>query len=400
MASLLMTGENRWNEDLIYNMFEERDVNLILSTPVNQRENDIWYWKKEKMRHYSVKTACVLVQEMKNTHNAGVDSKCWKKLWALKVPPKVKHLMWRAATGCLPSKTQLHQKHVNVNVFCPLCNQDPETIDHVLLKCSFASECWSYMRGSSSSGDYGSFSDWFASEYSSWDTDSRRSGAMLCWSIWKCMNDLIWNQRSLEVVEVVASSKVALNQWQSAQDKTFDSFLGHMTSADGDEQWTVPADNKIKVNCDAAIFEAQNCYSYAFAARDHRGEVVTARSKCSMGNIAPENAEAIGVREALSWIKEEQIRDVLVETDCLVVVQAIRSSGVPLSYFGRIVGECRTLLSELKGRNVMVRFVKRSANKVAHFLAKSTYSIADRIWRVCDNHPGFIDVLMDDLIHE
>lgn len=51
-------------------------------------------------------------------------------------------------------------------------------------------------------------------------------------------------------------------------------------------------DNTIKVNCDAALF--------AFVARDHRGEVVDARSKCSLGRVAPEIAEAIGIREALS----------------------------------------------------------------------------------------------------
>lgn len=134
---------------------------------------------------------------------------------------------------------------------------------------------------------------------------------------------------------------------------------------------------------------------------DHRWEVVITRSKCSLSNVAPENAEAIGVREALSWIKEQQIGNVLVETNCLVV-QAIRSFDIPLSYFGKLIEECKTLLSELKGRNVIIKFVKHSVNKVAHFLAKSTYSVTDRIWRVCecDNHPKFIDVLMNDLSHE
>ena len=107
---------------------------------------------------------------------------------------------------------------------------------------------------------------------------------------------------------MVALSKVVLNQWKYAQDKTFDPSLGHLTSEDGDEQWTVPGDNMIKVNCDAAIFGATNCYSYAFAARNHRGKVMEARSRCCLGNITPENAEAIGVKEALSWIKEQVTR--------------------------------------------------------------------------------------------
>lgn len=81
-----------------------------------------------------------------------------------------------------------------------------------------------------------------------------------------------------------------------------------------------------------------------------------ARSKCSLGNISPDSAEAMGVREALSWIKDNQLNNVLVETDCLLV-QAIRSKGVFLSYFGRIIEECKSLLSEVKDRSVVVKFV-------------------------------------------
>ncbi|XP_074337781.1 uncharacterized protein LOC141674977 [Apium graveolens] len=171
-----------------------------------------------------------------------------------------------------------------------------------------------------------------------------------------------------------------------------------MTSADGAKHWTIPNDNTIKVNCDAAIFEATNCYSFAFVARDHRGEVLKARSKYNLGNITLESVEAMGVREALSWIKDSHLSNVFVETDCLVVVQAIRGRGATLSYFDRIIDECKS--SDLKDRNVDVKFVKRSTNMVAHFLAKSIISLADRIWRVSDNHPRFIDVLMNDLIHE
>ena len=147
-------------------------------------------------------------------------------------------------------------------------------------------------------------------------------------------------------------------------------------------------DNTIKVKCDAAIFEGLNCYSFSFAARDHRREVVEARSKCRLGNIAPENAEAMGVREALSWLKVQQARDVLVETDCLVMVQAITSAAAPISYFGRLIQECKNLLADLKDRNVMVRFIKRSANTIAHFIAKSTYTMSDHSWRVSDYHAG------------
>ena len=69
------------------------------------------------------------------------------------------------------------------------------------------------------------------------------------------------------------------------------------------------------------------------------------------------------------------------------------------SYFGRIVDECRALLMELKDRGVNLRFVKRSANNLAHALAKCSYSIADRIWKANVAYPDLIHVLENDLKH-
>lgn len=123
--------------------------------------------------------------------------------------------------------------------------------------------------------------------------------------------------------------------------------------------------------------------------RNQQGQLVEAQSKCREGKISPELAEAIGIREALSWIKANQYDGVELETDCLQVIQAIRSSFISLSYLGRVVEECRVLLKSLKNRNVLIRFVKRSANRVSHFLARYNCFIADRIWRMGDVHPEF-----------
>ena len=46
---------------------------------------------------------------------------------------------------------------------------------------------------------------------------------------------------------------------------------------------------------------------------------------CERGNPSPELAEVIGIREALSLVKETWKADVVVESDCLQVVQAINS---------------------------------------------------------------------------
>lgn len=201
----------------------------------------------------------------------------------------------------------------------------------------------------------------------------------------------------MEVSEVVALAKVVLSQWQAAQDKNFNQSWGLIDFDDGDEHWTLPTGNKTKVNTDAAIFQASSCFSFAYAARDQDGKLIKARASCKQGQIQPESAEAIGIREALSWIKDKGLTDVIVETDCLVAVQAIRSSKHMVSYFGRIIQQCKSLLSKLQDKGITLRFVKRSANGLAHHLASCSHSTSDRIWGPNEVDPDLIHVLENDL---
>lgn len=121
-----------------------------------------------------------------------------------------------------------------------------------------------------------------------------------------------------------------------------------MTQKDDKECWEQPQQGTIKVNIDAAIFEKSRSYCVSMVAHDHRGELVTATSSCRKGHIAPELAEAIRIKEVLSWVKNMIIESAIVETDYLSVVQSIRCFSVNLSYLGRVVDECKLLVKALK----------------------------------------------------
>ena len=159
----------------------------------------------------------------------------------------------------------------------------------------------------------------------------------------------------------------------------------------------IPKENQTKVNTDAAVFGPSNCYSFAFAARNHKGELVEARSSFKEGSISPECVEVMGIREALSWIKAKQLNEVIVETGCLAAVQAIRGSAAMTSYFGGLIQECRDLMKEVKDKGVIFNFVKRSANNLAHAFASCSYSVDDRIWKANEASPEIIHVLRNDL---
>lgn len=123
-----------------------------------------------------------------------------------------------------------------------------------------------------------------------------------------------------------------------------------------------------------ALWKSQNDLIW-----NQTGELLEARASCREGLVESDFAEAIGIKEALSWIKSKGWRNVMVESDSLVSIQAIRSSTPLLSYFGRIIQECKQTFYELQDYSVSLSFVKRSANVVAHCIEKSTSNIVDRI---------------------
>lgn len=87
-------------------------------------------------------------------------------------------------------------------------------------------------------------------------------------------------------------------------------------------------------------------------ALNHSRELIEAKLKCNQGSVSRELAEAMGVREALSRVKSSAWRDVEIETECMLIVQAIRSNDVCLSYLGIIVDECKQILYEFVDQKV------------------------------------------------
>ena len=82
--------------------------------------------------------------------------------------------------------------------------------------------------------------------------------------------------------------------------------------------------------------------------RDHRGIFMVARMHSKVHTFAcAQLAEAISLREALSWFKGLNMQKVQVEVDALLIVQVISSSALDNSVFGFIINDCKMLLNEI-----------------------------------------------------
>ena len=213
------------------------DVNLILSIPLSvSRSEDVWFLAFESSDCFSVKSAYRHLQEIKSEGILPDTTSFWKNLWRLRVAPKVKDLLWRAATGCLPTKVQLRLRHVDIDVSCSLCNDGRESINHCLVECPFAQDCWARTGIGVGTSVGGTFSAWLEALFERFDGEQRKLIAMTCWALWRMRNDSVWKGKSARASTVLVLAKSSLNQWTKAQDKFEVPKCAFLTSEDGAER--------------------------------------------------------------------------------------------------------------------------------------------------------------------
>uniref|UniRef100_A0A803NW84 RNase H type-1 domain-containing protein n=1 Tax=Cannabis sativa TaxID=3483 RepID=A0A803NW84_CANSA len=375
-------------------MFNQHDSDLILSIQLSSSSGiDCWYWSKETSGIYSIRSAYKLLEFVNGNWPSTGGMNHWKQIWNLNVPAKVQHLLWRVIPGCLPTKLQLSIKHVPVDLTCPMCNLEPETVSHVLFRYNFARSCWNLASADTAGADDIEFSSWFCDLLLHCRKAVVEEAAMIIWQSWTAQNDLLWNNKSTTASEVIRSAKTNLDNWQNAQLNGSIPLL-NVNLSNGREHWTKLVSTKFKINVDGAIFAAENRFGIGFLLRDTNGKLIEVFSSSKFGVVSPEIAEIMGVKEALSWIKTKALTEVEIETDSLVVVQAINGSGQMPSQFGLLVQDCRLLLSEL--HKVFLSFVKRYANRAAHCIARQSYFTPDRIFDEASATSDLLSIVRED----
>ena len=134
-----------------------------------------------------------------------------------------------------------------------------------------------------------------------------------------------------------------------------------------------PPPGTCMIYSDAAIFQALDRMGAGVIIRHHDGGFRAACRSQLSGLAAPEDAEALALRRAVSFARDEGVDRAIFATDCLSLVQRLHSSPLDRSVVGMVVGDIKLLASEFS--SVSFTHVKRSLNEAAHVLANSCSSV-------------------------
>ena len=66
----------------------------------------------------------------------------WKIIWKAKVLPRVTFFSWSAALGKVLTIDNLHTWGLMLQEWCCMCKRNGESVNHLFLHCSVASDLW------------------------------------------------------------------------------------------------------------------------------------------------------------------------------------------------------------------------------------------------------------------
>ena len=183
----------QWDWGKLFATFDRRTCESILALPLtHQNSQDKLIWKENRSQRFTVHSAYQVALRLKYPNQAEHSSvqahgSTWRKLWKLNVPPKVRTFLWRACSGCLPTRENLHKKRIRVEERCELCHHHSETISH---------DVWALFRGtiqkcSHETDDFFLLFKMLQQKLCSSDLEKR---AITAWSIWNARNRFYFEQ--------------------------------------------------------------------------------------------------------------------------------------------------------------------------------------------------------------
>ncbi|XP_074326483.1 uncharacterized protein LOC141664429 [Apium graveolens] len=289
----------------------------------------------------------------------------------MKLPRKVTHVLWRLCKECLPTNAALYNIHVDVNPTCPWCHSAVETNLHAIFLCDFVLTMWHVVGLQSlvQCTEHETPKEVFDRVFHQGSKDQCLEVTMLCWSLWYCRNKWIWDRANGSIFGVRNTTNCLFREWAEAQAREENMKIGGKV---GDRVWSKQSTGWVKINVDATVF-IMGGIGVAAIIKDNQSAFVASRVMKLPGEWSPREAEALALKEVLSWVINRYMHCEF-QTDCYALAASCNGS-TGSSLFDTIVIDCIGLSKHIN--QVLFSFAFHYANNVAHVLAHAAYSMTD-----------------------
>jgi hypothetical protein len=134
---------------------------ILLTFELQEGVNDNHFWRLAANRKYSAKVA------YESFFLGSISFESFQRIWKTWAPPKCRFFLWLAAHRKCWTADRFTHHGMNHLDRCPLCDQEEENIDHLLISCVFARQFWFTflgkvnLQGISPQPEDTSFFDWW-----------------------------------------------------------------------------------------------------------------------------------------------------------------------------------------------------------------------------------------------
>ncbi|CAL1371368.1 unnamed protein product [Linum trigynum] len=358
--------------EILQSLFDAATVKVILMIPLPQLPMaDKLIWHYEPSSEYSVKpgyhvAASEFVRNL-STIPIIFDSRAWKALWALSVPPKLRFFLWRLIKGFLPVRDVLRDKELIEEedvegLLCPVCSHPKETLSHCFLECRIATELWELAGFGHLFHHLNSLHVAIGWRFLLLDVGLSRAEVtrlvFLYWRIWKGRCSSTYELIQFLPVSLLRQFNCQTAEWFSAQESGTARRRQHLPSPTACRNSTPPTipsgfmlvhfDGATKESFGGAIgfvgFASQNVVSFAYG-----------RSYAEVHD--PFLIELLALRDAMRWCLSHSVTNVLFCGDAQVFIRMVSAKDSNHALGGAILNEVQVLRTSLA--RVLFHFAPR-----------------------------------------
>ncbi|XP_075499819.1 uncharacterized protein LOC142538372 [Primulina tabacum] len=326
-VSHFISGTRTWNESMVRQCFPIREIDAILNIPLHRQGcDDIRFWSGSKNGNYSVKDGYYL--ETGSWETPPFNSRqplgtWWRKIWKLRLPPKVRIFMWKASRDIIPTDVNLLSHHIPTHGSCSMCNFHYASTSHCLLFCLAIKDVWkntSFWYCLKKHRD-AFFLDCALYVSKRFNQEEFELFVTLCWAIWRetCIRKHDTKGKSMKFrVDWVYAF---LDSVRNSRLKCAISVSASQISAD--HLWKPPLPDLFRLDVDAGFDTRRNKLSVGAIIRDSREVTIGAHALiiCNPGSVLA--AEILAIRCGMDLCLQVGVSSVCIYSDSKEAVRVV-----------------------------------------------------------------------------
>ncbi|KAL4275343.1 hypothetical protein AHAS_Ahas20G0097700 [Arachis hypogaea] len=361
---------------------EEVKLDLMLFDPIKQAGDKTgWFWTNSNTLTYSTKSGYEWLLKKKFGWN---DNENWLWLWRLRIPEKIKCLLWLCLNNGVPTASYRFQRGLATSDFCQRCYLALEDINHCFRTCQKARQIWiSLNLGMTAEDSSLDFVSWIRSNLNK----NEFLFAAAFWWIWRDRNNDIFHQddpwskeKIVHLVQHAARdfSKVVTNQ-------------KHIIPSSLQYNWEPPPMNVCKMNCDASVFENGQLAGFGCIIRDSMGIWMKGCSaSIPLSSVLSCELHAIWRGLVMAW--DCECKEVICETDNLDAFLLVsRGTTSMITNDSDLLGKIKEMLQ--RNWTATLVLIQRTANRAADLMAK-TAALNKQVYLEWLQPPNNLDIII------